>query len=469
MFLEAQFMTNNCAVILAGGEGTRMKSQKPKVMAELLFKPMIDWVIDAARGAGIEDICVVTGYRAEILEAHLQGRAETVRQEQRLGTGHAVMQAEKFIASHKGGNVLILNGDAPLIDSKTIADALENHLQNGFVQTVISAKIENPFGYGRIVRDRNGNFTAIVEEASADEATKKINEINSGAIWFDAETLTGLLKKLDNNNSKGEYYLTDTVSIALGEGKKVGAFAADNADAVLGANTRVQLYELNETLRMNALKKFMLDGVSIPCTDGVIIDPKTKIGADTLILPGTIIKEGCEIGTDCVIGPNSVLYKTTVGNGAKLEQVFAEDAVVKNDASLGPFVHLRPASVIGESVHCGNFVEVKNSVIGHNTSVSHLTYVGDSDVGSGVNFGCGVVTVNFNGKTKNRCKIGNDAFIGCNTNLIAPVEIGDRAYTAAGSTVTDDVPADSLAIAREKQTNKEDWVKVRKPYREKKY
>lgn len=462
-------MSNNCVIILAGGEGTRMKSQKPKVMAEILFKPMIDRVMDAAVKAGVGDICVVTGYRSEVLEAHLNGRAKTVKQEQRLGTGHAVMQAKEFIKEHSCGNVLILAGDAPFIDSKTIREALEAHLNNRFVQTVISAKVEDPFGYGRIVRDPEGNFTAIVEQASADEDTQKIKEINSGAMWFDADVLYGLLDQLTNNNSKGEYYLTDTVSIALSHGMKVGAFAADNADAVLGANTRLQLFELNEILRKKTLEKLMLEGVSIPCTDGVIIDPDAKIAPDTTILPGTIIKEGCEIGADCVIGPNTVLYKTTVGNGAVLNAVQSEEAVVKDNANLGPFVHLRPNTVIGENVHCGNFVEVKNSTIDHHTSVSHLTYVGDSDVGSGVNFGCGVVTVNFNGKTKNRCKIGNDAFIGCNTNLIAPVTIGDRAYTAAGSTITDDVPSDALSIARQRQTNKEEWVVKNNPYREKKY
>lgn len=459
----------NCAIILAGGEGTRMKSQKPKVMAELLFRPMIDRVYSAAENAGVEDICVVTGYKSEILENHLAGRAVTVKQEQRLGTGHAVMQAEKFIKEHNGANVLILNGDAPLIDSKTISDALSYHCENGFVQTVISAKVENPHGYGRIVRDEKFNFTAIVEEASATEEIKKINEINSGAMWFDAAALSELLTKITNNNSKGEYYLTDTVEIALSEGKKVGAYTAGNADAVLGANSRYQLYELNEMFRMKIIKKLMDSGVSIPCTDGVIIDDSAEIGGDTVILPGTIIKEGCKIGSDCTIGPNTVLYKTEVGNGCVLNSVQAEQARVADNANLGPFVHLRPDANIGEYVHCGNFTEIKNSNIGAHTSVSHLTYIGDSDVGSGVNIGCGVVTVNFNGKTKNRCKIGDDAFIGCNTNLIAPVTIGDRAYTAAGSTITDEVPEDALSIARQRQTNKENWVKEKKPYREKKY
>lgn len=459
----------NCAVILAGGEGTRMRSAKPKVMAELLFRPMIDRVYAAAKKAGVEDICVVTGYRSELLEAHLAGRAETVKQTERLGTGHAVMQATAFIEAHTGGSVLILNGDAPFIDPETIASALAYHTENAFAQTVISAKIENPFGYGRIVRNNNGDFTAIVEEASADAEIKKINEINSGAMWFNADALTHLLSKLDNKNSKGEYYLTDTVAIALSEGKKVGAYTAASADAVLGANSRFQLYELNEMLRQKVLRKLMDNGVSIPCTDGVMIDDEAQIGADTVILPGTIIKAGCTIGKNCTIGPNTVLHNTTVGDDCVLNNVQAEDAEVASNANLGPFVHLRPDTHIGEYVHCGNFVEVKNSTVGAHTSVSHLTYVGDSDVGTGVNFGCGVVTVNFNGKTKNRCTIGNDAFIGCNTNLIAPVSVGDRAYTAAGSTITDDVPADALSIARERQTNKENWVTEKKPYREKKY
>jgi len=246
-------MARNCAVILAGGEGTRMRSEKPKVMAELLFKPMIDHVYDAAKKAGVEDICVVTGYKAEVLEKHLEGRAHTVRQTQRLGTGHAVMQAMDYIKENDFENILILNGDAPFMDSDTISEALEYHVSRGFVQTVISAKIDEPYGYGRIVRDFNGDFCAIIEEASADKETKKINEINSGAMWFKKDALIYLLSKVDNNNSKSEYYLTDTVGIAVGKKMRVGAYTAKNADAVLGANTRVQLNELNERLRSKIL------------------------------------------------------------------------------------------------------------------------------------------------------------------------------------------------------------------------
>lgn len=331
---------NNCAVILAGGEGTRMKSAKPKVMAELLFRPMIDWVYAAAKQAGVEDICVVTGYRAEVLEEHLAGRAQTVRQTERLGTGHAVMQAAEFIKSHSGANVLILNGDAPLIDAGTISGALDYHIANGFSETVISAKVPNPFGYGRIVRDENGNFTAITEEASATEEIKKINEINSGAIWFNADALTELLGKITNNNSKHEYYLTDTVGIASVNGMKVGAYISENPDAVLGANSQLQLHELNEIIRMRILNRLMLDGVSIPCTDGVIIEGDAVFGKDTVILPGTVIKSGCSIGSDCHIGPGCILQNTKVGDGSTLQFVKAENKDISEGTVAGPYVTL---------------------------------------------------------------------------------------------------------------------------------
>ncbi len=451
-------MHKNGAVILAGGQGTRMRSDKPKVLAEVLFKPMIDWVIDAAKAAGVEDICVVTGYGADLLEKYLANRTETVHQSERLGTGHAVMQAKEFIAKHTGGNVLILNGDAPFADAKTISDALAQHTNENCAQTVISACVENPYGYGRIVRNKDGSFMCITEEASASEEVKKINEINSGVMWFDADELLCVLGKLKNDNSKGEYYLTDTVDILLGEGKKVTAFTSENPDAVLGANTRVQLHELNEIARQKSLESFMLSGVDIPFTDGVIITPDCTIGTDTQILPGTILRDGCVVGNDCIIGPSSLITDCKIGNRCTLNRVQAENSTIEDGADLGPFMHVRPNSHIGKNVHCGNFTEVKNSTIGEKTSISHLTYVGDSDVGSGVNFGCGTVTTNYDGLQKHRTTIEDNCFIGCNTNLIAPVTIGKNAYTAAGSTITEDVPPMNLAVARARQINKEGWV-----------
>lgn len=458
---------SNGAIILAAGEGTRMKSKKPKAMCEVLFKPMLDWVISAVKKAEINDICVVTGFAAECIEEHLGENAETVRQTERKGTGHAVMQAMHFIKRHNDGNIVILNGDSPFIDAKTIADAIEYHTSKNNDVTVISAEVSEPYGYGRIVRDRNGDIKAIVEENSADEQTKLIKEINSGAFCFKTEALAEVLTKITPNNSKGEYYLTDTVEIIIESDGKAGAYKAGNEKTVLGANTRSQLNKLNELARHEILEKMMDEGVDIPCTDGIIIGPDCSIGCDTKILPNTVICGNVTIGEDCIIGPNSYVENAQIGNGVKFNNGQIRNAKILNDANIGPFVQIRPDSVIGNGVHLGNFVEVKNSTIGENTSVSHLTYVGDSDVGSGVNFGCGVVTVNFNGKTKNRTVIKDRAFIGCNTNLVAPVTVGENSYTAAGSTITEDVPDNTLAIARERQTNKEGWVKEKQPYRKK--
>lgn len=458
-------MSKDCAVILAGGEGKRMKSNKPKAMCEVLFKPMIDWVIDAVSQAGIEDICVVTGHRAEILSEHVEGRCETAYQAERLGTGHAVMQCKDFLEAHKGCNVLVLNGDAPLMDSDTIKKSLDDHASKGNALTVITAKLDNPFGYGRIIRNSRGRLQAIVEQKDADDSQARVNEVNSGAFWFKADKLLGALGKLTNKNSQGEYYLTDTVSVLKAENEPLGAYIADSADVILGANDRVQLLELNEKARQNVIKKHLLNGVDIACTDGIVIGNDVEIGADTKILPNTILLGKTKIGENCFIGPNSRFVDTVVGNNSKLDNVLSENATVGDGADIGPFVHLRPNTAINNNVHLGNFVEVKNSNIDDGTKVSHLTYVGDSDVGKDCNFGCGCVTVNYTGKQKFRTTIGDHAFIGCNTNLIAPVKVGDYAYTAAGSTITDDVPADALGIARARQTNLEGWVTKKKPYK----
>lgn len=453
---------NKCAVILAAGQGKRMKTSGPKAMCRILLKPMIDWVIDAVRAAGIENICVVTGYGAEQLCAHLPQDIVTVRQEQQLGTGDAVRAASEFIAA-QGGSVLVLNGDAPLIDAQTIQAAFEKHCSEGNAVTVISARVDNPSGYGRIVIDhREGTLLRIVEEKDADEQEKGIYEVNSGAFWFDGAALTDSLSKLRANNAQGEYYLTDTVAILRRSGRRAGAYSTVNSSVVLGANDRAQLMELGAIAKRQVLARLLADGVDIPCPDGIIIGPDVRIGRDTTVLPNTIIYGASVIGEGCVIGPNSTIIDSEVGSGVQLDNVKCEHAKVLDGADVGPFVHIRPNSVIGEKVHLGNFVEVKNSNVGAGTKVSHLTYVGDSDVGERVNFGCGCVTVNYDGKSKHRTTIGDDAFIGCNTNLIAPVTVGDGAYTAAGSTITQDVPAEALGIARARQVNKEGWVRRKK-------
>lgn len=462
-------MSSNCALILAAGEGKRMKTSKPKVMAEVLFKPMIDWVADAVKGAGIDDICVVTGYKHEMLEEHLAGKYETVYQSELLGTGHAVMQAKSFIEKHIHDNILIVTGDAPLMDTETIKSAMEYHLSSKNALTIISAKVENPFGYGRIVRNKDKCLKRIVEEADATPAEKIITEINSGAYWFSCsvllEALEGIEKIHDKRGSMTEYYLTDAVEAILEKNYSAVAFEAGSPDVVLGANDRVQLQHLDDIARQKIMRKHMMNGVSIFCTDGIIIGPEVEIGLDSVILPGTIIKGKTRIGEGCVIGPNSFLEDAVVGDNVKLDSTYVYSSEIKSDTKIGPFVRIRPGCTVGSCVKVGNFVELKNTTVGDKTSVAHLTYMGDADVGSNVNMGCGCATANYTGKEKLKTVIGDNAFIGCDTTLVAPVRVGDNAYTAAGSVITEDIPDDALAIARSKQAVKKDWVNKKKPYR----
>ncbi len=461
-------MSNKCALILAAGDGKKMKTSKPKVMAQVLFKPMIDWVTDAAIAGGVDDICVVTGHCHEELENHLGGKFKTVIQEELLGTGHAVMQAKEFIKAHTPGNILILNGDAPLMDAKTISSALEYHLANKNAVTIISAKVDNPFGYGRIIRNKNKCLKQIVEENDADTAEKMITEVNSGAYWFSCSVLLEALEGIaEMRDKKGQpqYYLTDAVEVILEKNLNAVAYETFKSEVVLGANDRIQLQQLNDIARRNIMNELMLNGVSIPCGDGVMIAPGVKIGVDTEILPGTIIKGNTVIGENCVIGPNSLIEDSTIGNGVTLNNTQCYSSTVKDGAAIGPFARIRPDCVIGAGVKAGNFVEFKNATIGDKTSVAHLTYIGDADFGSGVNVGCGSATVNYNGREKNRTTVEDNAFIGCDTCLVAPVRVGKNSYTAAGSVITEDVPDNALAIARARQTNKKDWINRKKPYR----
>lgn len=408
----------NGIIILAAGDGRGMKSKKPKVMSEILFKPMIDWVISAVKEAETEDICVITGAEYDYLADYL---GETVSL-----VCPSLAQSTEFIKEHEGGNILILGGDTPFMDSDTIRGTLALHA------------------------DENNDVTLISEDAVG--------------YCFRADILYSVLEKL---REEKEYSLGDVVTAVTDEKGSQGVYKPANPMVSLTAQTKSQLYRLNDFARNEILEKLMDSGVDIPCKDGIIIGPGCKIGCDTTILPNTVIHGDVTIGEDCVIGPNSYVYNAEIGNGVSFNNGQIRNAKIMNDANIGPFVQIRPDAVIKDGVHLGNFVEVKNSTIGENTSVSHLTYVGDSDVGSGVNFGCGVVTVNFNGKTKNRTVIKDRAFIGCNTNLVAPVTVGENSYTAAGSTITEDVPDNTLAIARERQTNKEGWVKEKQPYRKK--
>ncbi len=444
------------AVILAAGDGKRMKSDRPKVLCEVLFKPMIRWVEDACRAAGVEEICIVEGDQGELLRQAVSPACAFYRQTQRRGTGHAVRMAAEALA--KGGDVVVLNGDSPFIDAQTINAAYRQHREEQNAVTVVTARIAAPSGYGRILRDSAGAVTGIVEEKDADAEQKKITEINSGAYWFDAAFLADALERITADNAQGEYYLTDVLGIALADGLRAGGYSAPDSDVTLGANDRRALKTLNEIARQREIDRHLDEGVDIPCDDGVMIGKGVTIGHDTLILPGTILLGDTKIGAHCVIGPNSYLVDSTVGNGTRVNASYMTDASVGENSTIGPFAQMRPDTRLGNGVKIGDFVEVKNSTIGDKTSVAHLTYIGDSDVGSQCNFGCGVVTANYDGLHKYRTVIGDRAFIGCNTNIIPPVQIGEGAYTAAGTTVDEDVPAGALAIGRVRQQVREEWA-----------
>ena len=357
------------------------------------------------------------------------------------------MQAIPFLEKNSDGNTLVLCGDAPLIDSETIKSALDMHKSENNSVTVITACIDDPTGYGRIVRGDKG-ISSIVEEKDATAEQKQIKEVNSGAYWFKTADLLEYLDELTTDNAQGEYYLTDTVFIALNKGRNVNAYASENPDVVLGANDRKGLLALNTAARMMVIDKHLENGVEFTCTDGVVIGRDVKIGVGTEILPGTQLRGNTVIGDNCSIGPNCIIEDCVIEDEVKLNYVQAFKSQIDKGVKIGPWVHIRPGSHIKSGVKIGDFVEIKNSTIGEGTAVAHLTYVGDSDVGKKVNFGCGTVTVNYDGIIKSRCVIGDNCFIGCNTNLIAPVKLGKAVYTAAGTTITKDVPDYALAIDR---------------------
>lgn len=463
----------NAAVILAGGQGKRMKSDKPKVLCSVLGEPMLEWVITACENAEIANVCVVKGYRGEMLDEYISARSSrseivTVLQAEQLGTGHAVMQAEDFLKQYMDGNILVLNGDAPFIDAETINSALAQHIENDSAVTVVTARIENPTGYGRVIRTDTG-IAGIVEHKDCEPYQLAITEVNSGCYWFKTAELLEVLGEIGNDNAQGEYYLTDCIELLIAKGRTADAYMSHNPNVVLGANDRRALLELNNAARADIIGKHLDNGIEFCCTDGVSVGNNVTIGQGTIIHSGVILRGNTEIGENCVIGCNCIIENTKVGSNVNLNNVQAYESVIEDDVKIGPFVQLRPNSHIKRGVKIGDFVEIKNSTIGEYTAVAHLTYIGDSDVGANVNFGCGVVTVNYNGDKKFRTVIEDNAFIGCNTNLVAPVRVGKGAYTAAGSTITKDIPDNALAIERGKAQIKEGYAERKLKHHTEKY
>ena len=449
------------SVILAAGMGTRMKSKMPKVLHKVCGKPLSKWVIDASKAAGADKVCAVVGHKAETVKEVLGDVCEFALQAEQKGTGHAVMQAIDVIKNSKG-EVVILNGDTPLITAETINKAIEYHKNNGNQATVITAILDDATGYGRIVRDNDGSVLKIVEQKDASEEEKKINEVNSGMYVFDAQSLVYALDKITPNNAQGEYYLTDTLEILLSAGKKIGGYAISDNDEIRGINDRVQLNEAEKIMQKRINEYHMRNGVTMRNPESVYIEDGVEIGNDTEICQNVTIKSGTKIGSDCVIGSGSMLDRAVIHDGVDVLSSVILESEVDEGTHVGPFAYIRPNCHVGKEVKVGDFVELKNSNIDDGTMISHLTYIGDSDVGKRVNFGCGTVTCNYDGKKKYRTTIGDDCFVGCNTNFVSPINVGDGVYIAAGSTITEDIPENSLSIARARQVNKEGWKDKRK-------
>lgn len=446
-----------CAIILAGGSGKRMKSDLPKVLHKVCNKEMVNHVIDVMKNSGLNDINVIIGKGADEVKAATANKNVTYSlQEVQLGTGHAVLCAKDFLKGKKG-NVVIFNGDAPLITEATIKQCFAFHENAGYQATLLTSILENPTGYGRIIRDSKSNVERIIEHKDCDENELKVNEVNAGMYCFDIESLLEGLSKIKNDNAQKEYYLTDMVQILNEAGKKVGAMPV-NFEETLGVNSRVQLAEVEKIMRKRINNKHMENGVTFIDPENTYIGADVEIGRDSIIYPGNVLEGKTVIGERCILYPNSRIADSVINAEVVIQSSVILEGKVGSNTTVGPYAYIRPESVIGSNARIGDFVEIKKSQIGDNTKVSHLTYIGDAEVGSGCNFGCGTVVVNYDGKDKHKTIIGDNAFIGCNTNLVSPVKVEDNTYIAAGSTITDTVPEGSLAVARARQVVKKDWL-----------
>lgn len=446
------------AVILAAGKGTRMKSKLYKVLHPVLGKPMVEHVVDQLDQIGVSRQIVIVGHGAEAVQDTLGTRVEYAVQEEQLGTGHAVQMAEAELAG-KSGATLVVCGDTPLLTAETLEALLAHHEAQQAKVTVLTAIADDATGYGRVVRGEDGNVMKVVEHKDASEAELAINEINTGTYVFDNEVLFDALKQVGNNNAQGEYYLPDVISIAKEAGEVVAAHTAPTFDETIGVNDRIALSQAEAIMRKRTNERLMREGVTFMDPASTYISPDVVIGSDTVIYPGTVILGKTTIGSECVIGPNSDIRNSVIEDHAVVRQSVVTDSRIGEAAQVGPFAHLRQQAVLGANTRVGNFVEIKKSTFGDGAKASHLSYIGDASIGERVNLGCGSITVNYDGKNKFETVVEDDAFVGCNVNLIAPVKVGKGAIVAAGSTITNDVPEEALAIARERQTNKEGYTK----------
>lgn len=451
-------------IIMAAGKGTRLKSRRPKVLHEIGGKSLLKHVIDAATQiVPAHDVFVVVGHQAEKVEAAFEETGvRFVRQPEQRGTGHAILCAQQAVTRYE--NLLVLSGDVPLLRPETIARVRDFHLEQLAAMTILTARPEDPTGYGRVVRksDDSPVVKAIIEQKALKPKQLNIREINSGIYAFESKQLFAHLGELKTDNAHGEYYLTDMAQMLVERGQRVVALEAESAIEVLGANTIPEMMQLDTEMRAATARKWMSNGVTLFRPETTIIDASVTIGADTIIEPFVQLLGETHIGEGCRIRSYSVIENCTLGHGVLVRQgCVINDSIIEAGALLGPYAHIRPGCEIGEGAHVGNFVETKKVKLGKGSKANHLTYLGDAEIGSGVNIGAGVITCNYDGVNKHRTLIGDKVFVGSDSTLVAPLVLEDGAYVAAGSCITDDVPSGALALGRARQTTKVNWAKNR--------
>jgi bifunctional UDP-N-acetylglucosamine pyrophosphorylase/glucosamine-1-phosphate N-acetyltransferase len=450
-------------VILAAGKGTRMRSALPKVLHPLAGFPLIDHVLRTATAVTPESATIVVGHEAERIREYLGQTPEynIVVQEPQMGTGHALLQAESVLAG-RTGTVVLLSGDVPLLSAATLRALLDTHHTSGAAATVVTATLERPYGYGRIVRV-GGDLARIVEERDASPAEREIKEINSGIYAFELARLFEALKSIGAQNVQGEYYLPDLIAIFRRQHRPVATWTVANAGEIRGINSRSELAEVSRMVRQQKNEELMASGVTLIDPATTYVDLDVDVGSDTVIHPGVHLEGSTKVGAACEIHAGVRLVNATIGDRVTiLDHCLIVDSTVGTGAQVGPFAHLRPHSVLGEGAKVGNFVELKNATLGAGAKANHLSYLGDATIGEGANIGAGTITCNYDGTRKHQTTIGKGAFVGSDSTLVAPVTIGDHAYVAAGSAITADVPAGALGMARSRQENKEGWVAKRK-------
>jgi bifunctional UDP-N-acetylglucosamine pyrophosphorylase/glucosamine-1-phosphate N-acetyltransferase len=450
-------------VVLAAGQGTRMKSSLPKVLHRLSGRPLVEHVLRTAESLTPATITLVVGHRAEIVREALAGRPglQFASQEPQLGTAHALQQTEALL-SGRTGTLILLSGDVPLLTAQTLRRLIDTHRGARAAATVVTATVERPYGYGRVVRT-DGRIARIVEERDASPAERQIREINSGIYAFDLAPLFESLRSIASQNAQGEYYLTDLIAIYRRRQLPVETLHIDNSQEIRGINSRTELAEVSRILRQTKNEELMAAGVTLVDPATTYIDPDVEIGADTVIHPGVILEGQTRIGAACELQAHVRIADSTVGDRVTINSFcLLVGAQVADGATVGPFAHLRPESVVGEKAKIGNFVELKKTTLGPGSKANHLAYLGDATIGANVNIGAGTITCNYDGRNKAETVIEDGAFIGSDSQLIAPITVGKGAYVGSGTTVREDVPAGSLAVSAGKQRNIEGWVERKK-------